>query len=651
MKRLLPLLSLALAAGCAAPPASNVNVPALFSDHMVVQRDRAINVWGSAAPGGRVDVSLADQTESTTAGADGKWAVALQPLPAGGPHTLTIVGVDTLRFDDVLVGEVWVASGQSNMEWTLRNTNSAEQEIAAAENYASIRLLDVAHVVSAHPIDSVAASGWAVASPTTVPGFSSVGWFFGRDLADSLDVPVGIISSNWGGTRAEAWTSQDGLAAFPEFRQSLNMVKSETASIQDTYDGLVAEWQNALLAADSGFAAAPTWNVPALADGDWPTMSLPKNWEDDALPGFDGVVWFRKTISLPDEWASNDLELSLGTIDDLDSTWVNGTLVGGINQWDAQRRYTISSDILKPGPNVIAIRVFDTGGGGGIDGTAEQMYLSGPNGDQISLAGSWHYRVGLNLGSAAARPPRIQDLPTVLYNGMIAPLLPYGIRGTIWYQGESNAPRAEQYRSLFPAMIKDWRKQWNQGDFPFYFVQLANFMAVQDDPNEASAWAELREAQTGALELPNTGMAVAIDIGEAGDIHPRNKQDVGRRLSRWALADVYGHDVVPSGPLYSGMQREGSTIRINFDHAAGLRTPDDEPIGGFVIAGPDSSFVWADARIDGSSVIVSSPLVPDPVAVRYGWANNPNLNLRNGAGLPASPFRTDDWPGVTDGVR
>lgn len=651
MRALLPLLAVLVLAGCTAEPATNIAVPSVFSDHMVVQRDTDVPVWGTSDPGGRVTVTLGDRQTAATVDADGRWQATLPPMPAGGPHTLSIAGAETLTFEDVLIGEVWIASGQSNMEWSVENANDAAAEIAAAD-HPQIRLFDVAHTVSSTPLDAIAADGWQVTTPQTIPSFSAVAYYFGRELQEELDVPIGLISTNWGGTRAEAWTSRSGLTDFPEFQPFLTQMDSLDVPLQEMQDYLLARWQEQIQNDDAGYAAAVPWSQPEAATGDWPTMRLPTLWEDAALEGLDGVVWFRRTVDLPAAWAAEDLTLSLGPIDDADSTWVNGVLVGHTTSYNTDRVYPVPASALQPGRNVIAVRVVDTGGGGGIYGEADQLRLTRPSGAVRSLAGDWRYRVGVELTNPQP-PMRLQDYPTALYNGMIAPLIPYAIRGAIWYQGESNAGRAYQYRELFPAMIEDWRQQWDQGDFPFYFVQLANYMAAQTDPDEASAWAELREAQTMTLDLPNTGMAVIIDIGEADDIHPRNKQDVGYRLAQWALAETYDQtDTVPSGPLYQSMEQEGDAIRLTFDHVGGgLVTPGDAPLQGFAVAGPDQRFVWADARIDGNTVVVSSDEIDDPVAVRYGWANNPAVNLYNAEGLPASPFRTDDWEGVTAGNR
>jgi sialate O-acetylesterase len=389
-------------------------------------------------------------------------------------------------------------------------------------------------------------------------------------------------------------------------------------------------------------------------------MKLPQPWEAAGL-AIDGAVWFRKAVEVPPSWASRSLTLSLGPVDDFDTTYVDGIEVGHIGKetpgyWSVPRRYTVPGRLVKGGRVVIAVRAFDHYGNGGFTGAAPEMTLvpADGTGAPIALAGAWEYKVEHALEPShpdfATQPrypsPDNPNSPTVLYGAMIAPLVRCTIRGAIWYQGESNAGSAYQYRTLFPTMIRDWRRAWGEGDFPFDFVQLANFMPRKNEPGE-SEWAELREAQAMTLALPKTGMAVAIDIGEADDIHPRNKKDVGERLARWALADTYGQAVVKSGPLYDSFAVEGSAIRVRLRHADGLSTYDGAPPKGFAIAGADRRWHWADARVEGTMVVVSSPEVKEPVAVRYAWADNPEATLRSGAGLPASPFRTDDWPGLT----
>jgi sialate O-acetylesterase len=503
---------------------AEVTLPALFSNNMVLQQGMRVPIWGKAAPGEKVTVTFCEQTKETRAAEDGTWRVNLDPLTYGGPFQLIVKGTNQIVIDNVLVGEVWIGSGQSNMAWTVQNSRNASEEIAAA-NYPNIRLFTVARASSLTPKDDVTGA-WDVCSPQTVGNFSAVLYFFGRELHKELNVPIGLIHSSWGGTPAEAWVSLEKLAEHPDTQPYVDRVKADL----EKYPDLKEQWPK--------YNAA--WN---------------QAWTE-----------FRRQ---QDEWRK----------------------------------------------------------------AAEEAKNQGK---EAPPAPVWQ---GL---------PGAHYTPSALYNAMIVPLQPFAIRGVVWYQGESNAGRAYQYRTLFPALIQCWREAWGQGDFYFYFVQLANFMAVQTDPNEASAWAELREAQTMTLSLPNTGMAVTIDIGEANDIHPKNKQDVGFRLAQWALAQIFKRDIVYSGPLYESMTVEGNKIRLRFKHVgSGLVARDGGELKGFAIAGEDRKFVWAKAQIDGDTVVVWADEVPKPVAVRYAWANNPVCNLYNKEGFPASPFRTDDWPGVT----
>ncbi len=511
--RVVLCLVLACLACLISPPPSraDVRLPAVIGDNMVLQGGASVSFWGWADPNEEIEVrmSWSDAVAQMQADEDGTWALRMAAPDFGGPYEMTFKGKNTIDLKNILVGEAWVCSGQSNMQWTVQNSANAEQEIAAAR-YPKIRLFSVARKVADSP-QADCEGQWVECSPETIPGFSAVAYFFGRRLHKDLDSPVGLIHTSWGGTPAEAWASARTLKDNPEFEPILNR-----------YEDAVANYPRAL-------------------------------------------VKYREDVQ----------------------------------KWEE---------------------------------AAEKAKAEGTRAPQRPRA---------PFG------PGHPHSPSGLYNAMIAPLIPYTIKGAIWYQGESNAGRAYQYRSLFPAMIKSWWQSWGQGDFPFLFVQLANFMKVEEEPGD-SAWAELREAQTMTLDLPNTGMAVIIDIGEADDIHPKNKQDVGNRLALWALAKAYFKDVVYSGPLYSFMNVRGDEIVLHFQHVdGGLVAKGDGPLKGFAIAGEDRKFVWADARIEGETVVVRSDQVAKPVAVRYAWANNPICNLYNEAGLPASPFRTDGWPGVT----
>ena len=509
---LLCMLLLILVTGLCPIARADVKLPAIIGDNMVLQRAIDVPIWGWADPGEKVTVTLGEQSKSATACDKGKWMVRLDSMKEGGPTTMTVAGKNTITLQNILIGEVWVCSGQSNMGMTVNRCNDAEEEIASA-NYPEIRLFSVPLLGTQVPQYDCKGK-WVVCSPETIPNFTAAGYFFGWEVYKNIKMPVGLINTSWGGSSCEAWVRRDLLEADPAYAELLASFAKRCATYDPeaakaNYEKQKARWKEAV--------------AKAKAEG-------------------------------------------------------------------------------KPVPRA----------------------------------------------PRAPRDPRTgQHRPANLYNGMILPILPYAIRGAIWYQGESNAGRAYQYRDLFPKMINNWRKDWGQGDFPFYFVQLANFMAVKPEPTE-SAWAELREAQTMTLSYPNTGQAVIIDIGEADDIHPKNKQDVGKRLALWALVKDYGRELVYSGPMYKCMKKDGSEIALSFDHVGGgLVAKGGEPLKGFAIAGEDKKFVWADAKIEGDKVVVSSPDVADPVAVRYAWADNPICNLYNKEDLPACPFRTDEWPGVT----
>ena len=644
---ILTLALLVLPAWLVVPRAAAEDKPLvhpLFTDHMVLQRELPAPVWGWTTPGGEIKVSLADKTAMAKADNTGRWQVKLGPFPAGGPHTLRVEGPQTVVIQDVLVGDVWICSGQSNMEWGMWGVNNSQQEIAAAD-YPQIRLFTVPKRVAIRP-QELASGPWQICSPQTVAGFSAVGFFFGRDLNKALDVPIGLIHTSWGGTVAEAWTSAEALNTMSDFQPAVAQFQQLVAASEsgtEKYEELLVKWWRDN---DPGSADALGWADPALNATDWKTMKLPTQWEQAGLPEFDGVVWFRTEFDLPASAADKDGTLSLGPIDDIDTTWVNGVSVGSTSTWTDPRDYKVPGRVLKAGRNVVAVRVLDTGGGGGIYGQADQMkFEPGDGGQPIALARVWQYKASVPLAQTKPVPQRLDNNPnvtTVLYNGMIAPLVPFGVKGAIWYQGESNAGRPMQYRTLLPTMIRDWRTRFGVGDFPFLIVQLANFMAVQQQPVEPG-WAELREAQLlTTLNEPRCGLAVAIDIGEANDIHPRNKQDVGGRLALAARGIAYGQPIEYSGPVFKSLEVTGGKARLRFEHVGGgLVAKGGEPLKGFAIAGADKRFVRGEAAIEGDAVVVWSSEVAQPVAVRYAWANNPICNLYNRAGLPASPFRTD----------
>ncbi len=646
-------ICLLVLAGCSHPKAAvsvtGLKLPALFSDHMILQQETACKVWGWAPNGTQVTVQINGQTAKAVA-KTGRWQVHLPVMEAGGPYKLTIsTSTQTIELKDVLVGDVWICSGQSNMEFALDSAQNAQAEIAAAQ-YPNLRLFTVERATSQTPLDDVTGH-WEVCTPETAGDFSAVGYFFGRDLLQAGVQPIGLIHTSWGGTVAEAWTSFGALKKEPSFASILTREadsKRAQAKLLKKYGSqrVTDERNTDVILADTK-ALNQGWAGMEVDPSQWETMDLPTLWEDTGL-SIDGVVWFRKEITTPQDWTGRDLTLKLSTIDDADLTYFNGTEIGHTfydtpSCWMAPRIYTVPGHLVHAGKNVIAVRVLDSQGGGGIYPSNTPMQIGPGHGVRpIDLSGPWTYRIEriMSLGSGQ------ENLPARLYNAMVAPLVPYCIKGAIWYQGESNVDRAYQYRKLFPTMIRDWRKAWGLGDFPFYFVQLANYMARKDQPSD-SQWAELREAQQMTLSLPYTGMAVIIDVGDANNIHPTDKQTVGKRLALIALAHDYGQDVEDSGPVYTSMAVEDNQIRLHFDHVDSGLVAKGGALTGFAVAGADRQFHWAEAEIDGRTVVVKSDEVTKPVAVRYAWADNPACNLYNGAGLPASPFRTDNWPGLT----
>ncbi|HEV7991145.1 MAG TPA: sialate O-acetylesterase [Gemmatimonadaceae bacterium] len=638
------LLLASVARGQDARPAGALRLPLLFGSGMVIQRDAAVPVWGWSAPGASIRVSLDAQSRATTAGSDGAWKVAFAPLPAGGPHRLIVrSAADSLVIGDILAGDVWVASGQSNMEFVVSNVNGAAAEIAAAHD-PNIRHFKVPTSFAPAPDADLAGGEWASADPQHVGTFSAVPYFFARDLRKSVDVPIGIVNTSWGGSRIEPWMSREALgldeAAWrrlwdEEQRSQQRLIETMRAKIGD------------LPTVDSGLVQGrAAWADPALDESRWQPIAVPSLWEQAGYPDMDGIAWYRASFDLTADEAARGVKLGLGAIDDADISWVNGVEIGRTNNYSTARVYDVPASALRAGRNVIAVRVDDTGGGGGIYGDPSALFLE-VGGTRRPLAAQWKFRVGAI--SLQADGQHINKVPTVLYNKMVHPLLPFPITGVLWYQGESNADSvadAVRYRALFATMITSWRRAWGMGSVPFLWVQLANYMAPDSQPAAQSAWAALRDAQSAALALPKTAQAVIIDIGDEKDIHPRNKQDVGHRLALAARRVAYRQRVEDVGPTHRSHGVRGGTVIVRFDHAAGglvSRSPGGA-VGGFAIAGADRHFVWADARIEGSSVIVSSPRVASPVAVRYGWGNNPTeARLYNGEGLPAVPFRTDGW--------
>ena len=629
---------------------ADVSTPAIFSDNMVLQRGAEVPIWGWSDPGDEVIVKARDQSVGAKVDEDGRWMVKLKPMDVGEPFELSIKGShNEITFQNVVMGEVWLCGGQSNMAWTVVRSRDAEKEKAAA-NYPKIRHIGVQRKFSATRQVDVPTTGWEVCSPQTVGEFTAVGYYFARHLHKELNVPIGLLHSTWGGTPIEAWTSGKSLKTHPDYAESIAKIEADNQNLEQLtakHKTDLAAWKEKLKQLETESEKQSS----SISDS-WAEINAPGKWESQGHPNLDGIAWYRRTVEIPQAWVGKELSLSVGRIDDRDRTFVNGTEVGSKQRHNILRKYKVAGELITDNTIDIAIEVNDTGGAGGIIGPVKQMNLSTVGGaDTVSLAGKWKFKPldALAKIGPSPKPPGFVSHrnPTALFNAMINPLVPYSFKGAIWYQGEANADRAKQYQTLFPLLIEDWRKEWKR-EFPFYWVQLANFMAPASKPTK-SAWAELREAQSMTRKLPQTGEAVIIDIGAARNIHPTNKQDVGLRLAFHALAKDYGKTVTYSGPRYKSMSIDGNKIRLQFEFADGLKTTDGEGPHYFSIAGEEKKFVWAEAKIDGNEVVVMSGEIAEPKAVRYAWANNPEgCNLTNASGIPASPFRTDTWPGITE---
>lgn len=621
---------------------AQISVPAVFSDNMVLQRDFSIPVWGKANPTTIISVELGANKVRTQADEKGNWQLHLPQMKAGGPYHLSIYQGNSRKpqivFKNVLIGDVWLASGQSNMEWEVQQSMNAEKEIALAQ-FPEIRFFSVSHDMSPSVREDIADGSWKVCDTNSVKRASAVAYFFAKYLHKEIHVPIGIIQSTWGGTPVEAWTSREQLLSSDLTRKRVFATDSlgQEHFYRDSMN-LVKFWDIVYNASEACEQTIPELNFD---DSDWKTIQMPGFLKHLSEPYYEGIVWLRKSIVLPETMSDSNLMIDLGQPELNYTLYVNGEIICK-TVWNAEpsHQYQIPVSALRKGENLIVVRMAVLWGGGGFNPPASKMRITdGQN--SISLAGEWRYREDLEPAIPTLR--NFHRYPSFIYNAMIHPLIPYGIKGFIWYQGEDNAPDAYNYRHHFSMMINDWRIRWQKGYLPFLYVQLANFMQVQAQPTESS-WAMLRESQSKALLLPNTGMACAIDLGEADDIHPKNKQDVGKRLALLALKQVYGQDVLAMGPVFQDFEICEDKIIIRFETFGSLLATDENiSLEGFAIAGEDKKFVWATATINGNTVEVSSELVKKPVAVRYAWADNPKCNLRNSDGLPAYPFRTDAW--------
>jgi len=622
-------------------------VSPIFADNMVLQRGKLDTIWGWSDPGDTIHVQIGANTATGTASADRRWQVKIQPPASGGPYTVTITGHQSVELHNVLVGDVWLCGGQSNMGLPLRFTKNADEEIRAA-NYPDIRFFTVGGHPAYHHVD-VIEGDWRVVSPETASVVSAVGYYFARKIEQETHVPIGLVIDAVGGTPAEAWANADALRPLHDFDiplAELNRLKAENAP---EYGNYIMHWYDRY---DIG--QKNNWFAPDFDDSTWKSVPIPGGFAELGVPDTPALAWFRKEIALPDPLPAGRAMLYLGEIERMDTVYINGKFVGGSAWVENPRVYPVSS-ALKPGKNLIAIRVLKTKPDGGFLSKPEDLHLTLGDQSGIPLAGEWKGKLSVD-----ARPPQPLPIsyenwpvmPTVLYEGMLAPVAPLSISGAIWYQGEQNSPRGYQYRKVLPAMIANWRALFGQGDFPFYIVSLPAFTKRSPVPVDGDEWTETRESQAiVAAAVPNSCLAVTIDTGDSDNIHAKDKQPVGDRLALCALAKYYGKNVAYSSPTLESIERLPGSIRLHFAHADGGLVVKGDKLEEFSIAGDDRKWVWAEARIEGDAVVVSSPSVPNPTQVRYAWQSNPSATLFNGAGLPATPFRTDTWPGKTDSAR
>ncbi|MES2776859.1 MAG: sialate O-acetylesterase [Bacteroidota bacterium] len=624
-----------------------VRLPQIVRDSMILQRDAMVNIWGWSSVNEKVQVLFNGKSYKTKGDASGKWLVKLPATRAGGPYTIDITASNKISIKEVLFGDIWFCSGQSNMVHQLNIHDITYAKDIAEANYPMIRQFWIPTLTNLQgPQTNLPAGYWNAAVGENVRPFSAVAYFFAKKIYERYKVPVGIINASVGGTPIEAWTSEEGFKDFPMLIATIEKNKDTSYLNSLNRRPPSLNTNRAEPPVDAGMNGAVKWFDAAYIPKGWHNINIPGYWEDQGVKDLNGIVWYRKEIDIPATMIEKPAKVFLGRIVDADELYINGSQVGRTTYMYPQRRYPVPAGVLKPGKNIFVVRVTNTNGKGGF--VPDKPYCIFAGNDTIDLKGTWQYKVG-----TVFRPVggglfgggggiNAQNQPAALYNAMVAPVINYCIKGFCWYQGESNTSRPQEYERLLPALIYDWRNKWNHDSLPFLYVQLPGYTEYNYLPSESNM-AILREAQLKALSVPKTAMAVAIDLGEWNDIHPDNKKDVGERLALAALKLVYGETIVGEGPAFKTATIDGKRIVVSFTNTGtGLVAKDGEALSEFAIAGPDKKFVWAKARIEGDKVVVWNDEIADPAFVRYSWADNPvNPNLFNTEGLPASPFRTD----------
>ncbi len=622
-----------------------VRLPKLISNGMVLQRNSNVKIWGWSAPNEKIAINFINKDHKIKANDKGEWELQLQSIKPGGPYTMKIVASNAIEINDILVGDVWLCSGQSNMAMTVGQVKDLyENEIASSEN-KFIRNFEVPREYEFNVQRTDLSGGsWSAANPVNVQKFSAAAYFFAKELYAKYKIPIGMINSSYGGTPIHAWLSEEALKPFPSSYKEIAELKNPdfVKSIENKDIELEKNWDANVLQNDLGIANKGNWQSNSTSTSDWQEAKIPGLTNGTALEKVNGVVWYKKEIEVSKQEASGNAILKLGTMMGADSTYVNGIFVGSTKDQWSSRKYGVLPNTFVEGKNTITIRLVKKRGNGGfVEGLQYQLVNNeGP----LNIAGTWKYKIGFKQ-DALPNTVNLRWKPTSLHNSMIQPLKKYAVKGAIWYQGEGNSGKPKEYAQLLPALIGELRSVFNNPNMPFLYVQLPNYMKPNSNPSESN-WALLRETQLQTLALPNTGMATTLDLGEWNDIHPHQKEPVGKRLALIAQNMIYGDSkVICYGPKYKSMQIEINKIVLDFETFGSIMQFKGEGTHtNFAIAGEDKKFVWAEAKIENGKIIVWSAAISNPVAVRYAWADNPEgEKLYNTEGLPASPFRTDSW--------